>query len=241
MWFLLALIAASGFSAKQIMENVEGLLRGRTSAGVYEMEVVRPDFGRTVRFKFWDDRTSDRSLILILSPRKDRGTAFLKVGTDLWMYIPKVRRTVRIPPSMMLNSWMGSDFTHDDVSRESSISRDYVPRLLKQREDTVLVELRPKPEAGVVWDRVEFTVLLPNIPLKAIYFDEEGHPVRAVSFSQVRRMGGRRIPTVMEAVPLDRPGHRSILRLKEVKFDVPLDPKLFTLEQLERITRRELR
>ncbi len=233
---LLLLLLA--LSPQELVQRVENLLRSSTSVGEYQMEILRPRFHRTLRFRFWDDRAGDRSLVLILEPPKDRGTVFLKIQTDLWMYLPRVRRTVRIPPSMMMNAWMGSDFTNDDVARSSSLSRDYLPQLLDQRGDTVWLELTPKPEAPVVWDRIVLKMLLPNLPLEEHYYNARGEEVRVITFSEVKTLHGRRLPTVLEAVPLNRPGHRTVLRLLDVQFDVPMKDSWFQVTRLEEISTR---
>lgn len=221
-----------------LVQRVENLLRSQTSVGEYEMEIHRPRFQRTLRFRFWDDRREDRSLVVVLAPPKDRGTVFLKIKTDLWMYLPRVRRTVRIPPSMMMNSWMGSDFTNDDVARSSSISQDYEPRILEQKGDTVTLELRPKPDAPVVWDRIVLEMLLPNLPLVEHFYNARGEEVRVITFREVKTLHGRRLPTVMEAVPLNRPGHKTVLRLVDVRFDVPMQASWFQVSRLEEISTR---
>ena len=221
-----------------LVQRVENLLRSQTSVGEYEMEIHRPRFQRTLRFRFWDDRREDRSLVVVLAPPRDRGTVFLKIKTDLWMYLPRVRRTVRIPPSMMMNSWMGSDFTNDDVARSSSISQDYEPRILEQRGDTVVLELRPKPDAPVVWDRIVLEMLLPNLPLVEHFYNARGEEVRVITFREVKTLHGRRLPTVMEAVPLNRPGHKTVLRLVDVRFDVPMRASWFQVTRLEEISAR---
>lgn len=234
MWVLLLSLLA--LDAQELVARVENLLRSQTSVGVYEMQVIRPGFRRTFRLRFWDDRVHDRSLILILDPPRDRGTVFLKRGTDLWMYLPRVRRIIRIPPSMMMNSWMGSDFTNDDVARSSSISRDYIPKILEQKGDTVVLELRPRPEAPVVWNRILLTLQLPDLPLKEEFFGKEGEAVRALFFREPKRLSGRRLPTVMEAIPLGKPGHKTVLRLADVTFDVPIPDHLFDANRLEQIS-----
>ncbi len=232
------LLILFALTPQELVQRVETLLRSQTSVGEYQMEISRPHFHRTLRFRFWDDRTDDRSLVLVLEPPRDRGTVFLKLHTDLWMYLPRVRRTVRIPPSMMMNAWMGSDFTNDDVARSSSLSRDYVPRILEQRGDTVLLELVPRPEAPVVWDRILLKVQLPDLPLEERNFNARGEEVRRITFREVKTLHGRRLPTVMEAVPLNRPGHRTVLRLLEVQFDVPMKDAWFQVSRLEDISAR---
>ncbi len=231
-FFLIILIS---LSADEIIKNVEELLRGNTSQGTYTMILERPDFEREVKFKFWDKRKGDKSLIFILSPKKDRGISYLKIENSLWMYIPRVKKTIKIPPSMMLNSWMGSDFTNDDITRESSISEDYTAEIVEQKKDTVTLELKPKKGKAVVWDKIIFKVLLPNLPLEGIYYNEKGEPVKKVIFSDVKKFGNRKLPSKLSAISLNKKGNKTILILDDVRFDVLLLDKIFTLENLENL------
>lgn len=232
------IILSLSLSADKIIRNVEDLLRGNTSRGEYTMILERPDFKREVKFKFWDKRNGDRSLIFILSPKKDRGISYLKIKNSLWMYIPKVKKTIKIPPSMMLNSWMGSDFTNDDITRESSISEDYNAKVIEEKEDTVILELKPKQNRAVVWDKIVFKVLLPNMPLSAVYYNEKNEPVRKVIFSDVKKFGKRKLPSKMSAIPLSKKGNRTILILEDVGFNIPLSDRIFTIENLENLSKR---
>lgn len=233
--FIILLIS---LSADKIIKDVEDLLRGNTSHGTYTMVLERPEFKREVKFEFWDKREGDKSLIFVHSPKKDRGVSYLKIKNSLWMYIPKVKKTIKIPPSMMLNSWMGSDFTNDDIARESSISEDYEARIIEEKEDTVTLELKPKEGEAVVWDKIIFKVLLPNIPLEGIYYNEKGEPVRKVIFSDIKKFSERKLPSKMIAIPLKKEGHRTILILEDVKFDMPLSDKIFTIENLENLVKK---
>jgi len=237
----LLLLIIFSIEAKEVIEKVEDLMRGTTSEGTYRMVLTRPEFKKEIRFKFWEDRKKDRSLTLILSPKKDRGISYLKIGTNLWMYLPKVRRTIRIPPSMMMNSWMGSDFTNDDISRESSISRDYEARVLEEKVDTVILELRPKKDIVTVWEKIILKVLLPNIPLEATYFNQKGEEVRKVYFKKLRNFSGRRMPSILEAIPKKKENQKTVLFLEEVRFGKEFEEDFFTIENLEKLARRELR
>ncbi len=228
-----------GLEAEEIIRRAEDLLRGHTSKGTYEMILVRPTYERTVKFRFWEKRGQpDRSLIIIDAPPKDKGTVFLKEGINLYMYLPRVRRTLRLPPSMMLNPWMGSDFTNDDLVRASSLQDDYTAELVSDSTygDTTLytVRLTPKPDAPVVWSGILYQVKVPGfLPVSALYLDEQGDTVRQILFREVRTLHGRTLPTVMEVIPLNKEGHRTILRLLDVEFDVPIPDRMFSLQAIE--------
>ena len=237
---LLVLLGASP-SAAQLIKGAEDLMRGLTSRGVYRVEVTRPSWTKEMTVEFYDDRNRDASLIVVLksTARKDEGTVFLKRKAQLWMYIPRAGRTIKMPPSMMLDPWMGTDLTNDDLVRESSISEDYDARILEEKSSNggtlYTLELTPKPQAPVVWGKVIYTLRMPGyIPVKADYYDERGNLVRTVNFKEVKRMGGRRLPTVMEVIPTGKPGHKTVLRMLEVRFNVSIPPERFDPNQIER-------
>jgi outer membrane lipoprotein-sorting protein len=235
--------AFAGFSADDLVERVEKVMRGDTARYRAAMTVVTPRWTRTIEFRSWDDRHSDRSLTRILAPAKDRGTGFLKVEQTLWTYLPRVERTTRMPPSMLLQPWMGSDFTNDDLVRESSLTEDYVPRLIGEREiegaPAIGVLLEPRPEAPVVWGRVDVWVERERLaPLLFVYYEEAGggklEEIRRMRMSDVRVVQGRPLPHRWEMIPLHKSGHRTIVEMSEVEFDLPIDEETFTLVNLKR-------
>lgn len=241
--------ALEGFSvegridAKELVRRAEDIMRGRTSQAKLEMKIATPRWKRELAFRMWDDGENDRSFIRILSPRKDRGTGFLQVENTLWTYLPRVERTTRIPPSMMLQSWMGSDFTNDDIVRESSLVEDYEPTFIGAKEiDGELalgVELIPHEDAPVVWSKQEAWFRAADLsPRLYLYFDEpelgEFELLRTMKMSDVRMVQGRPVPHLWVMVPLDKEGHITELALSELVFDEPLPDAIFTHENLRR-------
>ena len=139
--------------AKAIVEKANQLLRANSSYSEISMEVIKPDWSRKFKMKVWA-LEPDYALVLITEPAKDKGTVTLKRQQDVWNWIPAVQRIIKIPPSMMLQSWMGSDFTNDDLVRQSSIVEDYTQEILGTETfgglECYKIQLNPKPEAGVV-------------------------------------------------------------------------------------------
>jgi outer membrane lipoprotein-sorting protein len=230
-------------TAEDLVRRAEDTLRGSTAEMRATMVVTTPRWTREVQFRSWDDRAGDRSFIRILSPKKDKGTGFLRQGVHLWTYLPRVERVMRIPPSMMLQPWMGSDFTNDDLVRESSMVDDYVPRVLGSRKldgaELVGLELMPKEEAPVVWGRLELWLERERLaPREFIYFeeseDESFTRVRTLYFDDVREVQGRPLPHFWEVVPEDKEGHRTSMRVDEITFDEPMPDELFGQEHLRR-------
>jgi hypothetical protein len=188
--------------------------------------------------KIWT-KGKDKALIVIQEPVRDKGTASLKVDKNLWNYLPKIRRTIRIPPSMMLASWMGSDFTNDDLVRESSYTEDYDYELAGRSEDPEgwLVRFVAKPDVVGLWN--SFDVVLSNdgtIPLLSRYYDRKDRLARTMHFTDVKEFDGRRIPAHMTLLPEDedKEGHKTELIYLDIRFDVDVPESTFSLSRLER-------
>jgi outer membrane lipoprotein-sorting protein len=235
--------AVTAQTAHDLVTRAENLLRGKTSVGTYEMTVTTPEFTRTMRMKsWWVERTSstqEKSLIVTESPKKEAGNKWLRVGTDMWNYLRATETTIRIPPSMMLQSWNGSDFTNDDLARESSMSNDYTAKT--DADDTVDGEpcwkltLTPKPDAPVVWGHLTIQIRKKDyLPTLVQYFDERGTLVRHLVYSEVRHIGGRTIPTTWTMYNDTKPGHKTVFRILDVSFDVAVPDRVFSLRELQR-------
>jgi outer membrane lipoprotein-sorting protein len=231
------LAAAQALDGRDIVDRVEKLLWGRTVRGDYEMTITTPRWQRTLALRVWMDRPQ-RSFVRILAPPKEAGIGSLRIGAEMWNYLPNVERIIKIPPSMMLQPWMGSDFTNDDLVKESSILDDYTHRVIGTMEvggeSAVQVEARPRPQAPVVWGRVVYLVRRADfVPLKQEYFDERGDLVRVMTFANVRTVGGRRLPTRWEMRPTAKPGNSTVIVLKAAIFDAPVDEDVFTQRNLK--------
>ena len=237
--------APPGRDARAIAEKVEDVFRGNTSYLTATMTVRSPRLPtpRRVEFRAWDDRPRKRSFIRILAPAKDAGMAFLKLHPNLWNYIPRVERTIRIPPSMMLQSWMGSDFTNDDLVRESSQLDDYDHLLLgidpdpdsEESERAYVIEYRPHEDAPVVWGKIVTWVDAERYaPLRQDFYDESGAKLRVIRFSEIRQVQGRPYPHRWSLVPLDKEGHETSVEIDEIRFDESFDEGIFSKRNLTR-------
>lgn len=225
-------------SPSEIIDRVDRLLRGESSRGVATMEVVTEHWERSITMEVWSLGT-EYSLVRVTSPAKEAGTATLKAQDDIWNYLPKVDRTIKIPASMMMGSWMGSHFTNDDLVKESRLVEDYdiIISFEGERDGAEVWEFRltPKPEAPVVWGHMEYQVRKADLmPVWARYYDEDGKLVRTLEFSDFREMGGRLVPAVMDMHPEDKPGERTTIRYQELEFDVGIDESFFSLQTLRR-------
>jgi hypothetical protein len=222
--------------AREIVRHVDDLLRGESSHGKVRMEVVTERWTRTVEMEMWS-LGQEYSLVRVLSPSREAGTATLKVDRDIWNYLPRVDRTIKVPGSGMGGSWMGSHFTYDDLVRESSMVDDYEIEVSfeGERDGTEIWEftLIPLPEAPVVWGRLELEVRKSDrMPLESRYFDDRGELARTMTFSDFRTMDGRLVPTELSMRPEDKPGERTTLLYEDLEFDTGLAPAFFSLQRL---------
>ena len=225
---------------KEIIRRMDLLMRGNTSSGVYEMTIRDPGWERTLRLRVWEKRKEKKTFIRILSPPKEEGIGTLKIGFEMWNYLPKVEKTIKVPPSMMMQAWMGSDFTNDDLVKESSIVEDYVHRVIREVKiegfDAYQIEAVPRPDAPVVWDKILYWVRKGDyVPLRQEFYSEKGELIRVMTFSEIKAMGGRVIPTLWQMRPIKKPGRETTLRVIAVEFNQPIDDEIFTLRNLMRV------
>ncbi len=231
-------------TAKEIVKRADDLLRGKeneTSTAVIEMSITTPNWDRTLRMHTWAKGT-EKSLIRIVSPPKEAGNTTLKIKNEMWNYLARTEITIKIPPSMMLQSWNGSDFTNDDLVRSSSMVSDYTHTLLGtevfQGYDGYIIELIPKPNAPVVWGKIITWIEQSNyVPLKTEYYNEKGELVRVMAFSELKNMHGRFIPTVWEMKQTKESlsaGRKTTMKILDILFGVNLDEDIFSLRSLEK-------
>jgi len=215
-------------TARDLVKKLQDRLRSDSSITRYMMRIETADWQRQVQMDAWDDRLKKRFFIRILAPKKEKNTTWLKNGGNLWMYLPKLERDIRIPPSMMLSNWMGSDFTNDDLVKMESVVEDYTHRVLTEDNGVYTVESIPRPDAPVVWGKIIRHIRHDAMPLSEDYFDEHGKHIRHLAFDRIQMMGGREIPTrwIMQAD--DTPDKRTVMVLEKVTFDAVIKDSLFT-------------
>ena len=225
--------------AQAIIKKLEKNLRGDYMYATMKMIVTSKRGQRTVKIESWS-KGNDKSFIKILYPKKDKGITFLKIDNQMWQYIPKIERTIKIPSSMMLQSWMGSDFTNDDMVKESSLEEDYHAKILSRKTSSASLELIPKEDAAVVWGKIIIDVDLKNaVPVKETFYDDMMKKVRVMTFSKVEQHGSHRVPMIMELKPLDpsKKKNRTKIIFDKVNFDAKIDPSYFTKQALKRYSR----
>lgn len=229
-------------TAQDLIREAEDLMRGQSNTGSFTMTITTPNWERSMTMDYWE-KGKDKSLMKVVSPAKEAGTISLKIGNEMWNYIPSVEKVIKVPPSMMMQSWMGSDFTNDDIVKESSISRDYEAAITGKETlpdgQCYVLTLIPKPEAAVVWGKlVAYVRVGDHIPLKYEFYDEGGKLIRYEALSEIKRMGGRTIPTVMTMIPVTKKGKKTVLVINRINFDVPISEDVFSLSRLKGGTTR---
>ena len=233
---LLALPVAVGASGeltpREVLDRFDDLYRGDSSRAVMAMTVVTEHWTRELKLEAWS-QGREKSLFRILSPRKEKGTATLKSGRQMWNYLPKVNRVIKVPSSMMGGSWMGSHFTNDDLVKDSRMADDYDFEYGEAGSGEIAVVCIPKPDAAVVWGKVVVRMRSADgMPVAVEYFDEDMEPARTMSFGDYREVGERLIPLRMRIAPADEPDEHTEVRYEEIEFDLPLAEDLFSLRSL---------
>ncbi len=230
--------AKSRIDAIEILEKVDDLWRGESGYSEITMEVTTVHWQRSLKMRAWS-LGKDYSLIIITSPAKERGVATLKALKDIWNYLPRVNRVIRVPTSMMMAEWMGSHFTNDDLVKESRMSEDYDVEITfdgtRDGSDVYDLTLTPKPEAPVVWGKIVTTVTKDTLlPTESLYFDEEGELARSMVFTDVRTFESRKVPATLTLIPADKPMEKTVVRYENMKFGLGLEVKFFSLRNLSR-------
>lgn len=219
-----------------VVDYFEDMYRSDSSISSVKLIVTRPRFTRTLEMKIWT-RGDEKALIVIQAPTREKGTTTLKVGDNLWNYFPKIDRTIRIPPSMMLRSWMGSDFTNDDLVKEADISEDYEYELAGSSENPKGWKVIFTAKEGTVGLWKKFELILNEkgtIPLRAEYYDRKGRLARTMIWSDIKVFDGRKLPSHLTLLPEDEEGHKTELIYEDIDFDVDVPESMFSLSQLER-------
>jgi len=222
-------------STETLLKNAENVMQGDSSHMILEMTITTPKWSRSVHIESWS-KTKDFSYIHILYPPRDRDVTFLKRYNEMWQYIPKVERIIKIPPSMMMQSWMGSDFTNDDLIRETSLSDDYTATLLKTKETYYILELIPKESAPVTWGKLIMHLHKTHyIPLYQGFYDEKNNLVRILEMSNIQKLNNKWFPMTWTVTPQEKKkkGQHTTLTVKTAEFDIPLQDNLFTRRHLK--------
>jgi outer membrane lipoprotein-sorting protein len=231
---------AQELTATEVVRRADEKLNGEKSGfSTMEMTIVRPSWERTIAFKSWS-MGKENALTLITAPARDAGQSFLKRGQELWSWNPSINRLIKLPPSMMSQGWMGSDYTNDDILRESSVVNDYIHEFEGEEliGDRLCYKIRmtAKPDAAIVWGhQIRWIDKKDLLFLKAELYDEDGYLVRTEIGSDIKIMDGRLVTTSLELIPADEKGNKTIVRIRDIKFNIPLDESFFSQQNMKRV------
>jgi outer membrane lipoprotein-sorting protein len=233
-------LLAQDLTATEIVRKADEKFNGeKSSYSVMSMTIIRPTWQRTIDIKNWS-LGRDFALALITGPPKEAGQTFLKRGSEMWSWNPAISRLIKLPPSMMSQGWMGSDYTNDDILRESSVVNDYVHEIVGEEDiDGRLcykIKMTAKEDAAIVWgkqirwiDKKDFLVL------KAELYDEDGYLVRTETGSDIKVMDGRAVTSRIELVPEEEPENKTVLEIREIKFNIPVEESFFSQQNMKRV------
>lgn len=226
--------------ATEIVRKADDKMRGENSSIMeMTMKIVRPTYERTISFKSWSKGT-EKSAVLITAPAKEEGQSFLKLDRDMWTWNPVISRMIKMPPSMLSQGWMGSDYTNDDLLNQRSVVVDYNHKIIGseklENQDCYKIELDPKEDAPVVWGKIIFWITKKDyLLLKSEYYDEDGYLVKTELGEKIKSMDGRVIPTVYELIPADKPGNKTIVIMDNIKFNANISDNFFTQQNMKRL------
>jgi outer membrane lipoprotein-sorting protein len=238
--FLPATLLSQPLSALEIIRKADDKFNGeKSSLMVMSMTIIRPTWQRSVDFKNWS-LGKEYALTLITAPAKDIGQTFLKRGNEMWSWNPSINRLIKLPPSMMSQGWMGSDYTNDDILKESSVVNDYDHEIVGSEtiegRDCYKIKMVSKEDASVIWghqirwiDKKDFLVL------KAELYDEDGVLVRTETGSDIKPMDGRLIQTKIELIPAEEPGNKTVVVIREMKFNIPVQESFFSQQNMKNV------
>lgn len=240
LFFPTVLVMGQDLSPKEIIRKADEKFNGeKTSTSVMAMTIVRPTWERTIEFKNWTSGR-DYALTLITAPAREKGQSFLKRENEMWNWNPTISRLIKLPPSMMSQGWMGSDYTNDDILKESSVVNDYEHEIVAEEEYEgrlcYKIKMVSKEEAAVIWGhQIRWIDKKDFLFMKSELYDEDGYLVRTELGSDIKMMDGRLIPTRIELIPEEEEDQMTIIEMKEVKFNDPIKDGFFSQQNMKRV------
>ena len=226
--------------AKQIVKKADEKMQGEeTSQSTMTMTIVRPTWQRVITFKSWT-RDRDYTMVLVAAPAKEKGQTFLKRESEMWNWNPTINRLIKLTPSMMSQGWMGSDFSNDDLLKESSIVVDYTHNIIGEEEvdgwNCHKIELIPLEDAAVVWGKIIKWISTEEfLQLKSEFYDEDDYLIKTELAYDIKTMDGRIIPSKFELIPEEDEGHKTVVVMDEIEFNKPIPESFFSQQNMKRV------
>lgn len=225
-------------SAKEIIKKADDKFQGESNYSEMTMKIIRPTWDRTVSFKGCS-KGRDLSITLITYPVKEKGQTFLKRYNDMWSWNQKISRLIKLPPSMLSQGWMGSDYTNDDIVKESSIVVDYTHKIIGNEviegKDCYKIRMIPKEESAIVWGKVILWISKAGyLQLKTEFYDEDDYLIRTALGKDIKMMGDREIPTRMEIIPEEDPGHKTVVIINKIVYNIDVSESFFSQQNMKK-------
>lgn len=223
----------TAFDIKALIKDIDELYRSTASQGRMEMAIKTPDWSRTIEMAIWT-KGDKYTFIRIAKPRKEKGVSFLKRDKNIWNFFPKINKVIKVPPSMMMASWMGSDFTNDDLVKDSTLIDDYTVKNHRETAEQLTFALVPSRSAVSLWGKIVITIdKKSRLPTSQVFYDERGEKIRTMTFKDVGQLGKRKLPKTLELIPHTKKGYSTIIRYLDMSFDAKIDDSVFTLQNLQ--------
>jgi outer membrane lipoprotein-sorting protein len=220
---------------QRIVSDIDELYRAQSSYSQVEMEIVTPHWSRTLSMNVWTEGLK-KTFIRITEPKKEQGVATLRIGDEMWNYLPKTNKVIKVPPSMMMSSWMGSDFTNDDLVKEYTFFKDYTYSIVDVDDpDSSLVYIKCVPKEGrpIVWDHVTIAARrADHLPVWFKYYGEKDELMRVLEYSDVTEFGNRRLPATLTMIPKHEKGKTTRVTYKKLEFNANVGEDTFSLRNL---------
>ena len=226
-------------TALEIIKNADSQIRGSSSYAEMSITIIRPKWQKKMSLKSWSKGT-EYSATIVTSPAKEKGSVFLKRKNEAWNYIPTLERTIKLPPSMMTQSWMGTDFTNDDLIKQSSMVVDYTHEILGSEviEDLECWKLKliPNEESTVVWGKLLVWIDKKDfMQMKTEFYDEDMELVNVMIGSNVSEYGGKKLPSRLEFYPIEDEGNQTVIQYDIWEFDLLIPESYFSTQYVSRL------
>lgn len=236
---LSSVTSQTSLSAKEIVKTADEKFKGKTSKGELVMTIIRPKWTRSYSIKSWT-KGNDYALVLITAPVRDKGQTFLKRGTEMWNWLPNISRMVKLPPSVMSQGWMDSDYTNDDILKKSSLINDYSHEIVGNEtidgHDCYKIKLLAVEDSDATWGAMIMWISKKDfLQMKIEYYDEDEELVKTDLAYNVKLMDDRKIPTKMEIIPADEPDKKTIVEIKNMEFDREIPDSFFSQQKMKTV------
>ena len=227
-------------TASEVVAKANEKLKGKFSCYlVMNLHIIRPTWQKSIELKSWS-KSREYSLSLITAPQNEEGQTFLKRGAEMWSCNPTIKRMIKLPPSMLSQECLGSDFTINDLLNQVSLAKDFSHEMLEteiiQGNTCYVIDLEPKENVAVVWGRVKMWISQRDfIQLKTEFYDEDNQLIKTEVVCKNKRIGGRLIPTEIELVPANKPGSKTVVRIEWIEFNRPIPDEFFSQQNMKNV------